>query len=225
LPDGSIAWADSELTPKGVNQALATGDLWKNALSDDVPAPERYFASPLRRCIATAHATFSSISLPDSRPFSLEIRELVRECIGVHTCDRRSSHNTIEKLIAEKYPDMRFSFEDGFSETDPYWNPDWRESHGQQVWRMKILLDALWEEEETWLSLTSHSGSIVCLQEAVGLPAGNSIETGTVLVLFVKGVRVEGKRNGQKKVEGPIREAICDPSESELVTINKELEN
>lgn len=89
--------------------------------------PEKYYTSPLDRCLATANLTFNNngLQLPPAKqqPFVPEVKELLREVIGIHTCDRRSS----KSYIHDKYP--TYTFESGFAEEDELWRPDVRESH------------------------------------------------------------------------------------------------
>ena len=120
-----------------------------------IPTPESYYTSPLTRCLQTASTTFDDLDLPQSHPFIPEIKELFREVIGVHTCDRRSS----KTYIHENYP--TWHFEDGFTEKDPLWSPDVRESDEAQDIRSKEVLDDVFtNDRNTYLSITSHSGEI-----------------------------------------------------------------
>ena len=83
------------------------------------------------------------------------IKELFREAIGVHTCDRRSSKSEIQKA----YPS--YVFEEGFKEEDPLWDPIVRETDSAQDARSKIVLDDVFgSDDKTYLSVTSHSGEI-----------------------------------------------------------------
>ena len=85
--------------------------------------PESYFTSPLHRCLSTAGITFSGLHLPARQPFDPEVKELLREVIGIHTCDRRSS----KTYIRTNFPTYRF--EPGFAEEDELWRPEVRETH------------------------------------------------------------------------------------------------
>jgi broad specificity phosphatase PhoE len=120
-----------------------------------IPAPESYYTSPLVRCLQTASLTFSGLSLPAARPFAPIIKELLRENIGVHTCDRRSSKSAIHEM----YPE--WTFEKGFAEQDPFWDPVVRESDGAQDARTKVVLDDVFSNDKnTYVSISSHSGEI-----------------------------------------------------------------
>lgn len=150
----------------------------------NIPAPERYYTSPLHRCLATASITFSGIALPDSRPFAPVVKELSRETIGVHTCDRRSSRTYIEK----EFPS--YTIEPGFTEHDELWTPDERESDLAKDSRMKRFLDDIYtHDKSTYISVTSHSGSIASILRVVGHREFR-LRTGTVIPILIRAERV-----------------------------------
>lgn len=186
--NGTITWADAHLTPTGIQQALVANSFWSNALATaGIPAPESYYVSPLARCLATANYTFSNLSLPESRPFAPVIKELLRESLGLHTCDRRSS----KTWIHSEYPP--WAFEPGFSEDDPLWDANTRESSSHQVARLKTLLDDIFSSDNnTFISLTSHSGSIGAALKALGHRTF-SLVTGAVIPVLVKAERLSGQ--------------------------------
>ena len=98
LQDGNetSTWADALLTPVGEGQAKKANDFWRSQMKDQkIPTPESYYTSPLLRCLATASITFSGLDLPKEHPFIPTIKENLREVIGAHTCDRRSSKTVI----------------------------------------------------------------------------------------------------------------------------------
>lgn len=83
------------------------------------------------------------------------IKELFREVIGVHTCDRRSS----KTFIGERYPSWKF--EEGFSEEDLLWSATERESDEAMDVRSRRVLDDVFEHDRNaWISVSSHSGEI-----------------------------------------------------------------
>jgi hypothetical protein len=92
----SISWADANLTSTGQDQARDVNRLWAQQLPLGIPAPETYYVSPLTRTIETADLSFQNLSLPEDRPYKPFIKELLREALGVHTCDRRSTKTEIE---------------------------------------------------------------------------------------------------------------------------------
>ena len=68
--------------------------------------------------------------------------QLLREVIGEHTCDKRSSRSEIEQA----WP--KFELEDGLAEEDPFWRADWRESDAEMDVRLKKLLDSVFESDK-----------------------------------------------------------------------------
>ncbi|KAF2138576.1 uncharacterized protein K452DRAFT_233920 [Aplosporella prunicola CBS 121167] len=190
LRDGNetSTWADAKLTPTGIAQARVAHDFWARALRPEVGAlaPQSYYVSPLARCLQTAETTFAGLQLPEDSPFSPTVKELLRETIGIHTCDRRSSRT----WIAENYP--AWEIEKGFAEEDPLWKADVRESSSAQVLRLKTLLDDIFAHDPNdVVSLTSHSGSIRALLAAVG-HREFSLATGGVIPVLVRAETVEG---------------------------------
>ena len=82
------------------------------------------------------------------------VAQLLRETIGIHTCDQRSSKTYIEA----EFPSA--VFEAGFVEDDPFWKPDERESYSALDARIKMLLDDVFTNDgHTFISFTSHSGT------------------------------------------------------------------
>ncbi|KAB2577541.1 putative phosphoglycerate mutase protein [Lasiodiplodia theobromae] len=182
--NGTSTWADAHLTQIGVDQALVANAFWASALEPDVaiPAPQSYYVSPLARCLATANYTFGGLEqkLPEDRPFKPVVKELLRESLGLHTCDRRST----KTWIRENYPD--WAIEPGFTEDDELWSATLRESSTAQVARLKTLLDDVFTHDpNTFISLTSHSGSIRSVLRAVG-HRDFSLLTGAVIPVLVR---------------------------------------
>lgn len=142
--------------------------------------PEKYYVSPLDRCLATAITTFDGLRLPAQQPFIPEVKELLREVIGIHTCDRRSN----KTYIHTNFP--TYTFELGFAEEDEMWRPDIREDHLVHDIRMKKLLDAIFtHDDSTYISFTTHSGSIASLLRVVGHREFR-IPTGAVIPVLIK---------------------------------------
>ena len=201
--DGQMIWADADLTDIGAEQARALNAFWKKEIRQQVIlTPERFFVSPLLRCLRTAELTWSDIQFPQQTPssaspsmqevvtrFDPEIKELLRENIGVHTCDRRSSRTKIRSV----YPSYRL--EPGFAETDLLWRADERESEAALTRRLRVVLDDIVQssdhEETTVFSLTSHSGAIRALLRVIG-HRSFGLPTGGIIPLLVKVERVSG---------------------------------
>jgi len=102
--------------------------------------------------------TFSGLDLPSQYPFIPQVKELFRETIGVHTCDRRRS----KTFIHENYP--TYTFEPRFAEDDPLWHPTTRETESGEDARSKVVLDDVFSHDSnTYISITSHSGTITSI--------------------------------------------------------------
>jgi hypothetical protein len=97
------------------------------------------------------------LPIPTFRP---KIKEIFRETIGVHTCDRRSRKSEIGSV----WEDKGFVFEAGFEEEDSLWRPYERETEaGEDVRSRQALKEVFMDSTNTWISITSHSGQISSL--------------------------------------------------------------
>ena len=165
-----MTWADALLTPRGLGEARRAGAyLGSRMRHSGMPAFDSYYTSPLRRCIETANGTFGGLDLPaGARPFAATIKELLREDMSIHTCDRRSRRSELAAFAP-----AAFAFEPGFSEEDELWQGGPGRSRGEtrahQLARSSALLADLFARDDgSWLSLTSHSGEIAALLEVLG---------------------------------------------------------
>ena len=59
----------------------------------------------------------------------------------MHTCDKRRSASYITSTFSDVI------LESGFSEVDPLYSPDWRESHTHVAERAKKVLDYIFFED------------------------------------------------------------------------------
>jgi len=185
--NGTVIWADAHLTQAGIAQAVKANTFWAHQIATQkIRTPESYYSSPLMRCLATANLTFSGLDLPSTHPFAPHIKELFREAIGVHTCDRRSSKTAIH----DAYPN--FTFEKGFKEEDPLWDAIVRETDSAQDERSKTVLDDVFSHDDnTWISISSHSGEIGSILRVLGHQKF-SLGTGQVIPVLVKAETVKG---------------------------------
>lgn len=117
------------------------------------------------------------------------VKELLRETLHVHTCDKRSSLST----ITSDFP--HYIIEPGFAEDDPLWQPDNRETDDERDQRLQMCLDDIVLDttskfneddddehddnhnkntkaeniiEATFISLSTHSGAITSLLQILG---------------------------------------------------------
>jgi broad specificity phosphatase PhoE len=157
--NATVSWADARLTPLGVQQALAVNTFWQMEIADQkIPTPQRYYTSPLTRCLTTANLTFFGLDLPPFHPFVPEAKEFFRETISGHTCDRRGT----KTYIHDAFP--TYTFEAGFAENDTLWEALHGETDVDQDIRSKKVLDDVWlSDSSTYISVTSHSGEIASI--------------------------------------------------------------
>ncbi|KAG9204390.1 hypothetical protein G6514_000846 [Epicoccum nigrum] len=190
-----LMWSDARLTRAGEQQALDVHALWEAQLALGLPPPDRCIVSPLTRTVQTADLSFRNLSLPAGKQYRPYVKELLREALGVHTCDRRSS---LAHLRTE-HPHL--AFEPGFSDPDVLWQPDYREPSSARRYRLATLLDEVFAEsgeEDVFLSLTSHSGAIASMLEVLG-HRKFALETGGVIPVVVRAEKVQGKREVPEK--------------------------
>jgi broad specificity phosphatase PhoE len=187
----------------GIQQALKANSFWKTGLVDaKIPAPESYYVSPLQRTLHTSNLTFTGLSLPAGREYKPVIKELLREALGVHTCDKRDTKSKITSL----WP--AYKFESNFPEQDGLWDPNYRESGGQQVHRLQLFLDDIFgTDTNIFVSCTSHSGSISSVQQGVG-HRQFQLNTGAVIPIFLKAQRQKGPRP-EGKIDPPVKSPTC----------------
>jgi broad specificity phosphatase PhoE len=164
-----------------VAQAVKANHFWASELQNEkMPAPQSYYSSPLTRCLLTANITFGNLSLPRDRPFVPTIKEFFRESISIHTCDRRANKTYIHNLMP------KWNFEPDFAEFDPLWNGVTGEEDSSEAARSKIALDEVFtEDDNTWISVTSHSGEITSILSVLGHRAF-SLSTGQIIPVLVK---------------------------------------
>lgn len=112
------------------------------------------------------------------------MKELLREVLGEHTCDKRSTKTEIMAAFPE------FGIEEGFSEEDLLWRPDHRETHEEHDHRTtRLLMDLFARNPNTFVSLTSHSGAIASALRVLG-HREFALGTGGLIPVLVKATRV-----------------------------------
>ncbi|KAL9006199.1 MAG: hypothetical protein Q9188_001078 [Gyalolechia gomerana] len=189
LLDGNdtVNWADARLTPEGVTQAQIVNAFWASEIRNQkIPTPQNYYTSPLTRCLATANITFSGLDLSSRHSFVPTVKELFREGISGHTCDRRGSKSYIQSAFPS------YQIESGFTETDQLWEAYHAETQVDQDIRSKIVLDDVFSNDrETYISITSHSGEIASLLRVLGHRTFR-LSTGAVIPVLVKAETIGG---------------------------------
>jgi broad specificity phosphatase PhoE len=161
--DGTRYWVDAHLTAVGEQQARDAGAFFARQFKDEkMPVPDAWVASPLMRCLQTADLEWTGSEVKGVRP---TIKEMAREVMGEHTCDRRSSRTKIHAAQPE------WPIEEGFAEEDELWQANHRETYAEHDVRTLRLLEQVFANEgkdASVLSLTSHSGAIASLMRVIG---------------------------------------------------------
>ncbi|KAL6715772.1 putative phosphoglycerate mutase pmu1 [Lecanora helva] len=185
--NATVTWSDAHLLPLGVTQALAVNSFWRTEIeTQKIPTPQSYYTSPLTRCLQTANYTFNGLDLPTRYPFIPEVKELFREGISGHTCDRRGS----KTYIHDSFPS--YKIEPDFTENDQLWEALHGETTIDQAIRSKTVLDQVFKtDRNTYISITSHSGEIASILSVLGHRTF-SLSTGAVIPVLVKAQTIGG---------------------------------
>ncbi|KAF4984709.1 hypothetical protein FZEAL_150 [Fusarium zealandicum] len=179
--NGTAIWQDPLLTPAGLQEAYKANAYFKSRFEDEgMPYFETFYTSPLARCVRTAYETFKGLDLPKSAPFEPIVKEKIREGISIRTCDHRSSRTYIESLAP------RIKFEKGFTDEDELWTGEKGETAEHQLARSKEALDDIFTSDNAvWISISSHSGEITKLLQALNHQPFR-LATGQIIPVLVK---------------------------------------
>jgi hypothetical protein len=114
----------------------------------------------------------------------------IREHIGEHTCDKRKTATYLKTDIPTMFPRSSFTCEEGMSEEDELWKPDYRETDAEVAARAKRAIEQIWQSTQgiSYVSITAHSGWINGVLEAVGRP-WYSLPTGGILPIVLRRVQ------------------------------------
>ncbi|KOC07811.1 hypothetical protein AFLA70_311g001220 [Aspergillus flavus AF70] len=183
--DGTVSWVDAKLTEAGIQQAETLSQFWTDAVAtENVPLPESLYTSPLARCLETTRLVFSKPMGQFREQFQPVVKELLRERLTDHTCDKRSTRAWIEG----HYPS--YLIEPGFSEEDLLWKPDRWESVEEHVARkQKVLEEIFAQDSSSFISMTVHSYAISAILRACGYEEFR-VREGSTIALLVRGERV-----------------------------------
>ncbi|KAJ2901815.1 histidine phosphatase superfamily [Zalerion maritima] len=186
--DGTVTWADAHLVPAGIEQAKTLGALWESAVTTEcVPLPQTLYCSPLARCLETCKLEFTPVfsALLDAPSFKPKVRELLRERLWDHTCDRRSKRGWIEA----NYPG--YEIEESLTEEDELWRQDSIESLEDHAARKQKAMGEIWEADANdVISLTIHSGAISAVLRVCGVQDFHVAE-GSCIAVLIKGTKHE----------------------------------
>lgn len=194
--NGNYTWGpDPVLTPLGVEQVKLINQMWRSEVPKGIPIPDVMWISPFRRALMTCAITFNGWLYPDGAEPGMEIAssrariavEDIHEDSGVHTCDLRSP----KSVLHEEFPWLLF--ENGFAEEDPLWTPDHRETGPEHDIRSRRALAKFFVAEGTYISVTSHSGTMASIFRVLGhqpYPVG----PGGVVPVLVKATQTRPPR-------------------------------
>ncbi|KAH7359245.1 histidine phosphatase superfamily [Plectosphaerella cucumerina] len=183
--DGTVVWADAKIDENGIKQAADLSEIWsKTATEDKLPLPKSIYTSPLARCLETTRRVLSKTYQEQGAEFRPIIKELLRERLTDHTCDRRSSRSWIEA----NYPD--YLFESGFSEEDKLWTGKVWETTAEHVARkQQVLEDIFATDDNGFVALVTHSYAISAILGVLGEEEVR-VREGSTIMLFVKAEQV-----------------------------------
>jgi broad specificity phosphatase PhoE len=169
----------------GIQQAKDLARFWADAVTKEkVPLPEMLYTSPLARCLETTRIVFSDLIEQSGRLFQPAVKELLRERLTDHTCDRRSTRTWIKS----NYPS--YIIEPGFAEEDTSWKPDRSEPTGEHVARKQTVLEDIFSSDYSqFISLTIHSYAMSAILRACGSEEFRIAE-GSAIALVVRGEKV-----------------------------------
>jgi broad specificity phosphatase PhoE len=172
------------LTEVGIQQAVDTGSEWARLIAEEKLEWPSLYSSPLRRCLKTCKLMFADLAIKEEQPFRPVVKELLRERMGRHTCDRRSS----KSWIAANYPE--YLIEPGFSEADLLFKPDVRETPEEHISRTQEVLEDIFENDPSQLiAITMHSMASRAFMRVVGVEEFR-LAPGAAVAFLIKATKV-----------------------------------
>ncbi|CAI6092660.1 unnamed protein product [Clonostachys chloroleuca] len=183
--DGNRTWYDAELVDEGVEQAKALGTFFAEGVKNmGFPVPDTLYTSPLARCLETAKLVFKGVVEGQGKPFKPIVKELLRERLTDHTCDRRRAR----KWITATYPE--YELEPAFADKDVLWHADRSESNAENVARTQRLLEDIWKGDPgAFIALITHSFALSSMLEVIHAPHFR-VGEGVMTAFLVKGQRL-----------------------------------
>ncbi|KAK4040175.1 phosphomutase PMU1, partial [Parachaetomium inaequale] len=166
----------------GISLARHLGDLWVEwAGTVGVPLPETLYTSPLARCLETTKLVYAPVMATHGRSLRPLVKELLRERLTDHTCDKRSTR----PWIADNYP--TYVLDQDFETEDTLWTADRYETNLEHVARKRRLLEEIFaNDKSTFVSLNYHSLiRDLAILEVVGAPHFR-VSEGAIIPLLVK---------------------------------------
>lgn len=150
-------YTDTKLTKLGMQQAEKASERIDAELERGLEI-EEVVVSPLERTLHT-----SMIAYQNHEEIPKRSMEWPRETIGVCTCDLRGTISS----KAEHYPTIDFS--DVWSDADPWWTPDHRETELHINDRARIFLNRVFYGHKTsYVGVVTHSGMTNAAMRVIG---------------------------------------------------------
>ncbi|EAZ62945.2 hypothetical protein PICST_40227 [Scheffersomyces stipitis CBS 6054] len=161
MQDGNdeMEWYDARLTEVGHEQITNLSKSIETEIERrQMPLPESFYVSPMRRTLETWDLTWSTIT--KQQPL---IKEFARETYGIGTESKRHT----KEYIGQNYP---FAvFEAGFSQNDELWKSEVHESNQHRNYRAaQLLSDIFINDSNQIISIVSHSGLIKSILKVIG---------------------------------------------------------
>lgn len=184
--DGDIVYGpDPELTEIGINQGKENNQIWAQQIKNGCPVPSKYFVSPLQRSCMTLLLTMKGL-MPSNT--NVLIVEKIREIIGYHLCNKRSTKTEILK----KFGDDNFITEPGFTENDELYTEE-EETFDHHCIRVNDFMQQLFNDyrDDEFINVTSHGGTIKCFLAVIG-HRRFTISTGGMIPVVIRGTRKQG---------------------------------
>jgi broad specificity phosphatase PhoE len=180
-----VVWADSRLNDEGVKQVQELGQFWANLVTEaQAPLPGTVYTSPLTRTLETTKYVFEPVFKQNGVPFQPIVKELLRERLTDHTCDRRSNRS----WIAEHFPE--YFIESGLTEEDKLWSSKRWETDDAHVARKQTFLEDIFTNDGNhFVALSTHSYAISAILTVLGLRHFR-VREGCSIAVFVKGERL-----------------------------------
>ena len=190
-------WFDAELTPLGKKQALETGNTYLTNMTDGLQRlPDKFFVSPLRRCLDTCIREWEPIFAkhkPANSTVHVKVIEYLRETLGIDTSNERVVHSqALAEYQNHRYNTsdvtVHFDYPEDYSERDQLWQPNHLETNDEIDRRTKIGLREMFSSVNTTdkvISLTAHHDVIESILRNIKHPTIDDLETGKLVYTVI----------------------------------------
>ncbi|KAJ7695326.1 hypothetical protein B0H14DRAFT_3530187 [Mycena olivaceomarginata] len=161
--DEELIWGcDPGLTDEGKAHAAMIRDAWTAEIQAGLPIPESLYCNPLRHQRTT-------------------LIDRCRRLCGGHTCDRRGSRTGILSAFPLS------AMEADFTEDEELWQRDGIETSEDVSEQARIVLDRIFRDPATYISVTAHGRIIAGFMRCLGVPSG-VLPTGGIYSVLIKAV-------------------------------------